>query len=944
MARPIVLVFQELANLSFVPTVADLNTIIVGPAYVINDYPDDSANILLTDTYGELDQPSKTAGDAVAYNPPVANVTEITVNSYPNNEPGAVVDHDSVLLYLRTPRVVLGSTYLASDVAPVLGVSITTDNATPDVLNKIEFTSLVDLPEAGITSGDIILLTDSAGNTLKRTVLSVGEAGTADNVLRVTQNLPTASGWTFDANGGARIERQLVTQLVEDTDGLILVFPEPSDNQLLIKGGIKLPVTIASAVVDRTVSYAQGYLAYRALRQDLQGIDSCNSTEITTKVGKIDARNPLAVGLSVALQNSGSVEILFYGVESNDIQGHAKFRDAVSSRKDIYAIVPLTADRDIIFSYKIDCDTLADPTIASDTGVEQKFRVVIGNGTLPEEENVSPSSTEATPQQSGASTGKYRTVIINAPGAADITAAIPGDTVTIGLVPVGAFWSGRRGTHYISHVNEPSPGDTNVFELVPTNVAWDDDNPNDSGTTPGDEGVEIRIKDRNNVILYEKLASFDFVFGASTLTIAHRNPVVSGGPYTVTFVSGASTVASISGFDITLTYGAGATVDDAITAIAAAVDVNAVVTTELTGPGTDVLSPVASTPLEMDAADSGLEIDENDDLFDILQDDDATFLTSGVLPGDVVEIPANPNDYSNDAFDGIFTSYVIEEVISENRLKLTPATDDTQSIATEFPHGYSRSGSGSIDVTTPLAIRYRVQRILTKDDQVTALIAYSQSFFNKRCTLVWPDLAIVSGLKDGSLPRSSPLVLQSADPQPGYYIACAVGGACAGLPPQQGLTNLGFAGLESVIHATDYFKDTQLTQISDGGWFVLQQDNPIAAPYCIHQLTTDVTAVETGEFSVVKTVDFVSVFLAGILRNFIGRYNVTEDALSDIAKATNQGIENLKSRKVARIGAPLIDGKITSLVPSTISSDRVEIYVDINVPRPLNRIGLHLVV
>jgi hypothetical protein len=940
MARPIVLVFQELANTSITPVTPDLQTIIVGPAYVINDYPDDAANILLSDAYGTADGAAKTAGSAVAYQPPASGVTTIDVTSYPNNAAGAIVDHDSVQLWLKLPRVIMGSTYLAGGIAPAIGAAITTSNGAPDDLNKITFAIGQDLAATyGIQAGDIIMLTDSAGNTLKRTVLSVGEGGTTVNALRVTQNLP-ASGWTFDNAGGARIERQLVTQQVSDPSGTILVFPEATSNELLIKGGIQLGVTVAGVTVQRTVAYAQCYLAYRALRQDLQQVDSCNATEIVTKVGKIDARNPLAVGLFCALQNSGSVRINFYGVSSNDALGHAKFRDAVSSRKDLYTIVPLTTDTSTLLAYKIDNETLADPTIASDTGVVQKFRMLLGSGTLPTDSTVAAGSPQATPQQSGASSTKHRTINVLSPGGANLSALVPGDLVTIGLVPSGGTWAGRRGTHYVSHLNT-----TTQFELVPTNAAWNDAGDDIGLTGGGNPGAEIVVTDASGLaVKYSKLASLSRTVGGSTIVITHRNPVVSGGPYQVEYVAGAALAVTVSGFNITVTFvNATTTFTQVKAAIEAAADANAVVTVSLTGGG-DLVTAAALTPLALTGATSAIGTAVNDNYYDILQDDTATFLSSGVLPGDLIEIPANPNDYSNSAFDGAFTSYVVTSVISENRLKLTPASDDTASVATEIPHGYSRSGSGLIDVTTPTAIRYRVQRVLNKDAQVTALIAYAQSFMSKRAALIWPDQCLVAGLVDGSLPRSSPLVAQSAGPQPGYYGACWVGGAMAGLPAQQGLTNLAFAGATSVIHSTDYFTDPQISKLSDGGWLVLQQDNPIAAPYCVHQLTTNPSAVETGEISVVKDLDFISVYLAGILNSFIGRYNVTEDTLSEINRAVVQGMENLKLRKVARIGPPLIEGKVTSLAVSSVSSDRVEIYLDLKIPRPLNRIGLHLVI
>jgi hypothetical protein len=938
MARPIVLVYQELATISVTPVVPQLNTLIVGPAYVIKDYPEDNDVILLPDTYGLLNQSAYLTSFSTAYVPPTAGVTALTLNSYPGNAPGAIVNHASVRIYLRQPRVVLGATYTITG-APSLGTRVDTFNIAADK-NKVQFGALTDLIALGIAVGDILIATDKNGLTVIRSILSVGEYG-ANNVLRVTQNFDSGAAWSFDTDdAGVRIERNLITQEYTDPDGYHVTFPDLSANTLEFKGGVLIPIMLnvsgVTSIVDRPLSYGQVYVAYCALRQDLQEIDSCTATEILTKVGKLDARNPLAVGLSIATQNCPSgTPILFYGVASDDIPGHALVRDKISARKDIFMIVPLTVNRDIIFAYKIDCAGLADPALASDTGIAQKFRVVMGSGALPVEVTVSPDSSNAVPQQSGVSSGKFRTINIVHP-VASLTTLLPGDDVTIGMVPVAGTWASRRGTHKIGHLNSATQ-----FEIQPGNIAWTNALEDAHLTV----GAEIRITDAKGIVKYEKLAAAEFTHTASVLTITHKNPLVSGGPYRVQFVTGLARVATISGYDITLTYVSGDTIADAISTITATANIISVVTPTLTsGSDTDPLEDSGFVSCTIAAATSSLSVALNNNYYDIIQDDTATFLTSLVMPGDLLEIPVNPNDLSNSAFDGAFYTYTVNNIISENRVQILPTSDDGTAVTTEFPHAYSRSGSGLITITPPTAIRYRIQRALSKDDQVTALASIAQSFRDKRCALAWPDKVKVSGLTDGSLSRSQPTVPAVAGTQPGYYLACQIGGACAGLPPQQGLTNMGFAGIDKVYHATDYFTDRQLTRISDAGWFVLQQDTPTAAPYCIHQLTTDPTAVETGELSVVKDLDYISMYFVNILQNYIGRYNVTMATLTEINRGLSSGIEALKINNIARIGPPLIDAVITSLMVSPISSDRVEVYVEATIPRPLNRIGLHLVV
>ena len=151
------------------------------------------------------------------------------------------------------------------------------------------------------------------------------------------------------------------------------------------------------------------------------------------------------------------------------------------------------------------------------------------------------------------------------------------------------------------------------------------------------------------------------------------------------------------------------------------------------------------------------------------------------------------------------------------------------------------------------------------------------------------------------------------------------------------------AGIDQVYHSTRYFSDTQLTELSDAGWFVFGQENPEALPVCIHQLTTDPSTLETGEYSVVKNFDYISMFFQDILNDFIGRYNITDETLGFLRQSLVTGIDLLKLRKYARIGAPLNEGAISSLAVNETISDRVEAYMTIQMPKPLNRIGLHLI-
>ena len=114
-------------------------------------------------------------------------------------------------------------------------------------------------------------------------------------------------------------------------------------------------------------------------------------------------------------------------------------------------------------------------------------------------------------------------------------------------------------------------------------------------------------------------------------------------------------------------------------------------------------------------------------------------------------------------------------------------------------------------------------------------------------------------------------------------------------------------------------------------------------PYSLHQLTTDPSTLESGEYSVVKNFDFVALFFVNILDVFLGVYNVTPEALLFLRAALNAGGETLRQRVFAKIGAPLTSFQINDLTVSPTSGDRVVTHLGIGLPKPLNVIELHLV-
>ena len=295
----------------------------------------------------------------------------------------------------------------------------------------------------------------------------------------------------------------------------------------------------------------------------------------------------------------------------------------------------------------------------------------------------------------------------------------------------------------------------------------------------------------------------------------------------------------------------------------------------------------------------------------VLSDSAGTFISAGVAVGDFVQT-STVGDYSD------AVSFPISVITSNQGITIT---------------GDALSGS----------INYRIARALTPDTQVTALAAIVAAFASQRMISCWPDSVSVSGLVDGSLGRIVAVTPALANPQPGFYLAAAVGGLTASLPSHQGFTNQSIAGISTLYHADTYFSESQLSAISNGGWFVFSQTVATALPKIIHQLTTNVSAIEMSEFSMVKNFDYVSLYFSDILSPFIGTWNINTETMGFIESAVRNGINALKLASYSKIGARINSANISSLAKSSVSRDRLELFIEANFPSPLNTVGLHIV-
>ncbi len=932
--RPNVIVSQDFAELTVTPDTPDLDVLIVGPCYQILDYLDDKDDCYAAD-YGTEDQ---NWVDWVA-SPP----TDVVLSDPPNIEPGGLLDAASVKVFLDDVRAVIlehsaapqNCTYWAADNLFVADAGAYTGShfgsmgitagdillaqatATADEKKSVKemaytltdlgtgATSLLGFDVSGVIAGDIIEILDdgaipsrNGSYTVKQAYVlggvvqgSVIEIEDAENLaglpgaanLRVSSPAGLIKINTIDGTGCVaalaglidlqdwcnlrctteftvasdpvkrswRIERELDD--VEVSASSI----EVDENEITVKAGIQVAVTGITG--NKDVSYGGIYVEYIALRTDLQDVTTLSSnTEILSVLGKFDARNPLCVGATVAKANTTSA-VKIFGIASNDITGYRNVLDAISTVREIYAIVPLTYSSTILGEYNNMATTLADPTYVLTNGLKQKFRVILGALELQTWKRMQTETTGASTFQKPGSQTLTDILMLDitqnvADPQPDLIAAdvIPGDQLTIitGVVPT------TFGPFDIAHVNG-----TSQLEIDPAGTPF---------PTIGGAGTF----DNWTVLYTDAIATSSFVI----------TPAGGGAPK-MSLVPGAPGVTDFRLLSAAL-----------------------------------------------------------DELFLDLVDPNASFITDLLIPSDIIQIPQNPDldaDWENNV-----QSWVVNTVVSETRLRVVNNGNNTPGVANELPHGVSRSAVGIPAVTEPIVngdLVYRVIRDLDKTKQVTEMVTVAQSFSSRRLVLAYPDEVDVSGLVDGSLERTTPTTPAVAAAQEGYYLSCAIGGQTAGQPPQQGFTNLGINGIDRIYKSNEYFNEEQLSDLSNGGVYVFAQDNPSALPYSIHELTTDVTALETGEYMITKDFDFVAWTFLDTMWPFIGTWNITNETMGFIRQAIAQVIANMKGRYVRKIGAPIIDATITDVSVSEYSKDRIDAWIEVDLPMVLNTIALHLV-
>jgi len=960
--RPIVYVYQEFANVVVAPAVPDLNCCLVGPCFHIEDYPTDKTDIYAVDFIktGQT-KDAACAADGSSGGRPDAGTTFVTLTEPSAHTSGGELDADSVDVVFDEALIELN---FGDDGAIVDDTNVFTAATHGDFVNK------------KVVAGDRIVLTDTTGAIA--TIVKYVKAVTDGTHLELTS---TKKSTELIGNSAIRwrVEHALVDQHIDKDLYVVVVSNTISINTT--------PTCILLAYEDLTwkVNYAKIYVGYRELRTDLQDVKVLdNSDAIEALLGTVDERNPLAVGAQTAFTNTNT-PIQVFGVGADTLVGQTSARDRMTTRDDIYALVPLTDSLSgadwvsVIALWKSHCYAFSDPS-------KSKFRIVIGSyDILPSEKASAPASTfgyteialPLTPNvdvdvfiDPHAST-EFVTKGVGSAHLLDITHASALTTVdngknifTVdspvysgGKTLLGAMGEKRlragavfataeaalRCDYFVRAAILASEGGTAVASA--DECEWTSSDAGATTTITKTGGTAFSTCQAGDIVhvtggatathndgflVLSKTADtvkINLAYGADVNTgsidVKVYRPVVGvtdatwTNDHTIT-KTGGFTGAAIGDLAIITPEKDGDTDNRGMWVVTAA-DANSITlatdgTYKLVDPSTAIMN-VAIFHTKASHGVAGITTRAR---LTRLRDNTASFLTT-VKPDELIEIPY-PAVTTPTLWDTAKTSWPIDEVVSNELLKA-----DLEPLEELGPKAFIAGFTGDCS--------YRIAITLDKTAQVEELNTITTSLKNMRCVMVWPNSVLLPTEIKNNLTG-----IRSA--QSGQYLACTVGGLVAGLPSQQGFTYIGVGGIAQLNNSNFYFNDDQLTALRNGGWYVFVQDGESSLPYTIHEVTTDVSAYEFGELMHVKNFDYIANSYKVVLQEFLGRYNILPETISTIVASLESRSKFLRARSFPKIGPPLLDAVIGLIEQS--EADMLEVYMEIDMPNVLNKIGLHL--
>ena len=278
-------------------------------------------------------------------------------------------------------------------------------------------------------------------------------------------------------------------------------------------------------------------------------------------------------------------------------------------------------------------------------------------------------------------------------------------------------------------------------------------------------------------------------------------------------------------------------------------------------------------------------------------------LTDTVVPGDVVTVIKT---------NGEPATGVVKEVKTDTTLELEAPIE------------------GASNAVCALTITHKYGEA----EYVTACADTSRNFMSHRAYNVFPNMLRDT---DGNLVS-------------GMFGAAAVTGLACSVLPQQPITNVEIVGFSDLSASLSRFSREQLNEIAGGGTLILMQDKTGGTVYVRHQISTAYSGknLNKTELSMIKNLDSVSYYFANRCAPYHGRYNVTDDLLTELTAVINDGLSYLETTNEGNklIGPQLIaDGtELKAIYQDPTHKDHVIAQVSLNLPAPFNNLDLYLFV
>lgn len=264
-------------------------------------------------------------------------------------------------------------------------------------------------------------------------------------------------------------------------------------------------------------------------------------------------------------------------------------------------------------------------------------------------------------------------------------------------------------------------------------------------------------------------------------------------------------------------------------------------------------------------------------------------VTAGVKPGDEVRIGFN-TDTSGAV---VYQSYRIYTVDSEDTVTVLGTA------------------------VFPVAVRAEIHRTLSKDDITNDLVSQVTTT-SRRSYAVYGDGVSIAGVQNA----------------PGYVLAAASAGMRAGSYPQRPLSLMSYASA-SAAPTVNLTEDQLNTLAGRGVWIIASNDD--GSVYNRHQLSTDMSSMETREQSYTTNFDEISLSNKAVFAALLGKSNISEGLLEIMGSRIVANLTTkTKNAPTEEIGPQLRGFSALSIQQDATLADHVYMDVEYNFNAPFN--------